>query len=124
MMTGTATGIILIVSVMLLMPLVLISGFRVQMIPGIGETLEGLLPRFITQGLNLKFFFGGTALLIVVGVYALSNYADLPPTQAGASETAPPWLTPTLVGLSCEEESKRLRAIENKIVRGRVRRLH
>ena len=31
-------------------------------------TLDANLPRFITQGLNVQFFFGGTSLLIVVGV--------------------------------------------------------
>jgi len=51
-----------------LLPMFLINGFRVQMLPWIGPTLERLLPAFITQGLNLKFFFGGTSLLIVVGV--------------------------------------------------------
>ena len=51
-----------------LLPLVLISGFRVQMLPWIGPSLEKYMPTLLTQGLNLKFFFGGTALLIVVGV--------------------------------------------------------
>ena len=51
-----------------LLPLILISGFRVQMLPGIGPALDDFLPKFVTQGLNVKFFFGGTALLIVVGV--------------------------------------------------------
>ena len=51
-----------------LLPLVLISGFPVQKLPGIGPALDGFLPKFVTQGLNVKFFFGGTALLIVVGV--------------------------------------------------------
>jgi preprotein translocase subunit SecY len=51
-----------------LLPIILISGLRVQMLPGVGPALEGFLPRFITQGLNVKFFFGGTSLLIVVGV--------------------------------------------------------
>lgn len=51
-----------------LMPLIMISGFKVQNLPMIGPTLDSILPAFITQGLNLKFFFGGTALLIVVGV--------------------------------------------------------
>jgi preprotein translocase subunit SecY len=44
------------------------SGFPVQQLPGIGPTLESFLPSILTSGLNLKFFFGGTALLIVVGV--------------------------------------------------------
>jgi len=51
-----------------LLPLVLISGVRIQMLPWIGPTLDGFLPAMVTQGLNVKFFFGGTALLIVVGV--------------------------------------------------------
>jgi preprotein translocase subunit SecY len=51
-----------------LLPLILISGFRVQMLPWIGPGLDSALPRWVTQGLNVKFFFGGTALLIVVGV--------------------------------------------------------
>ncbi len=38
------------------------------MLPWIGPTLEGILPSFVTQGLGVKFFFGGTSLLIVVGV--------------------------------------------------------
>jgi preprotein translocase subunit SecY len=51
-----------------LLPLVLISGLRVQLLPWIGPALERWLPAFITNGMNVKFFFGGTALLIVVGV--------------------------------------------------------
>ena len=51
-----------------LLPMFLISGFRVQMLPWIGPTLEKIVPGFITTGLGLKFFFGGTSLLIVVGV--------------------------------------------------------
>jgi len=52
-----------------LLPVFLISGFRVQTLPfGIGETLDNLLPGFLTQGLGVDFFFGGTSLLIVVGV--------------------------------------------------------
>ncbi len=51
-----------------LLPMFLISGFRAQMLPVIGPGLDALLPDFITRGLNVKFFFGGTSLLIVVGV--------------------------------------------------------
>jgi preprotein translocase subunit SecY len=35
---------------------------------GLGEALDNFLPAFITSGLGVKFFFGGTSLLIVVGV--------------------------------------------------------
>ncbi|HVH25158.1 MAG TPA: preprotein translocase subunit SecY [Vicinamibacterales bacterium] len=51
-----------------LLPNFLISGFRVAPIPFIGETLDANIPRFITEGLNVPFYFGGTSLLIVVGV--------------------------------------------------------
>jgi preprotein translocase subunit SecY len=34
----------------------------------IGPTLDSLLPRWFTEGLGIKFYFGGTSLLIVVGV--------------------------------------------------------
>jgi preprotein translocase subunit SecY len=37
-------------------------------IPFIGERLDAILPKFITEGMNVTFFFGGTSLLIVVGV--------------------------------------------------------
>jgi preprotein translocase subunit SecY len=51
-----------------IIPNFLISGFRVAPIPFIGEWLDSALPKFITQGLNVPFYFGGTSLLIVVGV--------------------------------------------------------
>lgn len=54
--------------VIALLPTILISGINVQVLPGIGGTLDSLMPAFLTQGLGLKFFFGGTSLLIVVGV--------------------------------------------------------
>jgi preprotein translocase subunit SecY len=52
-----------------ILPVFLISGLQVQRLPwGIGPAMDGVLPDFVTQGLNVKFFFGGTSLLIVVGV--------------------------------------------------------
>ena len=51
-----------------LLPEFLSSGFKVQSIPGIGPWLDGVLPRFVTQGFGFNFYFGGTSLLIVVGV--------------------------------------------------------
>ena len=50
------------------LPVLLISGLQVQQLPWIGTTLDAILPKFLTEGLNVKFFFGGTSLLIVVGV--------------------------------------------------------
>jgi preprotein translocase subunit SecY len=55
-------------SVVALIPNFLLSGFQVAPIPFIGDALDAALPRFITQGLGVTFFFGGTSLLIVVGV--------------------------------------------------------
>ncbi len=51
-----------------ILPEFLLMGFKVAPIPFIGESLDAMLPRFVTQGLNVQFFFGGTSLLIVVGV--------------------------------------------------------
>ncbi|HJZ74415.1 MAG TPA: preprotein translocase subunit SecY, partial [Vicinamibacterales bacterium] len=51
-----------------LLPQFLISGFKVAPIPFIGPWLDAYLPTFITQGMNVQFFFGGTSLLIIVGV--------------------------------------------------------
>ena len=51
-----------------ILPEFLIPGFKVAPIPFIGERLDAILPRFITEGLNVTFYFGGTSLLIIVGV--------------------------------------------------------
>jgi len=55
-------------SLIALLPNFLISGFKVAPIPLVGEWLDANLPKFITEGLNVPYFFGGTSLLIVVGV--------------------------------------------------------
>ena len=34
----------------------------------VGDFLEANLPQWFTQGLNVQFYFGGTSILIVVGV--------------------------------------------------------
>jgi preprotein translocase subunit SecY len=49
-------------------PEFLMTGFHVQTIPFIGPGLDATLPLWITQGLGVQFYFGGTSLLIVVGV--------------------------------------------------------
>jgi preprotein translocase subunit SecY len=51
-----------------ILPDFLITGFRVAPIPYVGDWLDAALPAFITQGMGLTFYFGGTTLLIVVGV--------------------------------------------------------
>jgi preprotein translocase subunit SecY len=51
-----------------ILPDFLISGIQVAPIPFIGATLDAALPPWVTQGLGVTFYFGGTSLLIVVGV--------------------------------------------------------
>ena len=50
------------------LPDVMISGVRVDAIPFIGDWLYSFTPGFITNGLGITFYFGGTSLLIIVGV--------------------------------------------------------
>ena len=51
-----------------ILPEFLITGFKVAPIPLIGDRLDAALPLWFTQGLGVTFYFGGTTLLIVVGV--------------------------------------------------------
>src|SRR6187397_2032094 len=51
-----------------ILPEFLITGFKVAPIPFIGERLDAILPEWFTQGMNVTFYFGGTSLLIIVGV--------------------------------------------------------
>jgi preprotein translocase subunit SecY len=63
-----------------LLPEFLIAGFRVDPIPLIGVPLDNFLTQnnldWITRGLGLNFYFGGTSLLIVVGV-AMDTVAQI-----------------------------------------------
>jgi preprotein translocase subunit SecY len=55
-----------------LLPEFLMAGFKVAPIPVIGPGLDAFLSEnnlgWITEGLHLNFYFGGTSLLIIVGV--------------------------------------------------------
>jgi preprotein translocase subunit SecY len=55
-----------------ILPEFLITGFKVAPLPVIGPGLDSFLSNnnlgWITEGLHLNFYFGGTSLLIVVGV--------------------------------------------------------
>jgi preprotein translocase subunit SecY len=55
-------------AIIALLPEFMLTGFKVQPIPFIGDWLDSVTPRFITEGLNVRFYFGGTSLLIIVGV--------------------------------------------------------
>jgi len=50
------------------LPELMIFGFKVDGLPWIGSTLDSFTPTWITNGLGIDFYFGGTSLLIVVGV--------------------------------------------------------
>jgi preprotein translocase subunit SecY len=63
----TLVGAIYLAAVAVL-PEFMITGFKVQALPVIGEFLDANLPNWFTQGLNIDFYFGGTSILIVVGV--------------------------------------------------------
>ncbi len=51
-----------------ILPEFITTGFKVAPLPLIGEFLDQALPKFLTQGLGLDLYFGGTSILIVVGV--------------------------------------------------------
>src|SRR5437764_4724420 len=52
-----------------ILPDFLIAGVHVAQIPfGIGAWLDRALPLWFTEGMGFQFYFGGTSLLIVVGV--------------------------------------------------------
>ncbi len=63
----TLAGAIYLAAVAIL-PEFMITGFKVQALPFVGPWLEANLPKFITQGMGVDFMFGGTSILIVVGV--------------------------------------------------------
>lgn len=63
----TLVGAIYLATVAVL-PDLMIVGFQVNAIPFIGDSLDAVTPRFITDGLGITFYFGGTSLLIIVGV--------------------------------------------------------
>ena len=50
------------------LPEFLMTGFNVGGLPFVGPTLDLWLPQWFTEGMGINFFFGGTSLLIVVGV--------------------------------------------------------
>ena len=51
-----------------LIPEFMMTGFHFQALPWIGDWLDLVMPDFIKEGLGVQFYFGGTSILIVVGV--------------------------------------------------------
>ena len=58
----------LYLSILSLLPMIMIQGIKLQHIVGIGVWIDTYFPRWLLDGLGVTFFFGGTSLLIVVGV--------------------------------------------------------
>ena len=58
----------LYLSILSLLPQIMISGIKLQRLPGIGNYIDATFPRWLLDGLGVNFYFGGTSLLIVVGV--------------------------------------------------------
>jgi len=50
------------------LPDFLLNGFKLRGLPVIGDTLDLWAPNWVTEGMGIQFYFGGTSLLIVVGV--------------------------------------------------------
>jgi preprotein translocase subunit SecY len=48
--------------------MIMISGIKLQHLPFFGNWIDAHFPRFLLDGLGVNFYFGGTSLLIVVGV--------------------------------------------------------
>jgi len=63
----TLVGAIYLAAIAIL-PEFLLTGFKVQALPWVGDFLETNLPKWFSQGMNIDFYFGGTSILIVVGV--------------------------------------------------------
>ncbi|MBV9301811.1 MAG: preprotein translocase subunit SecY [Acidobacteriaceae bacterium] len=58
----------LYLSILALIPQIMISGIKLQRLPLVGNFIDAHFPRFLLDGLGVNFYFGGTSLLIVVGV--------------------------------------------------------
>jgi preprotein translocase subunit SecY len=58
----------LYLAVLSIIPEIMISGIKLQSLPLIGNWIDTWVPRFLLDGLGVTFYFGGTSLLIVVGV--------------------------------------------------------
>ncbi|HXF26689.1 MAG TPA: preprotein translocase subunit SecY [Bryobacteraceae bacterium] len=58
----------LYLAVLSLIPQVMIAGIKLQRLPLVGNWIDTYFPRWLLDGLGVNFYFGGTSLLIVVGV--------------------------------------------------------
>ena len=58
----------LYLAILCMIPDIMLHGIKLQHLPLVGVFIDNYFPRFLLDGLNVQFYFGGTSLLIVVGV--------------------------------------------------------
>jgi preprotein translocase subunit SecY len=72
-LTRLTTAGAIYLALVALLPQFILSGFQVQYLPFVGQSLDNLLrsnplTSWVTTGIGINFYFGGTSLLIVIGV--------------------------------------------------------
>ncbi|HEY7392333.1 MAG TPA: preprotein translocase subunit SecY [Bryobacteraceae bacterium] len=71
-MNGILTKITVVggvyLSILSVIPAIMMSGIKLNHLALIGNWVDRVAPRFLLEGMNVQFYFGGTSLLIVVGV--------------------------------------------------------
>ncbi|HST24026.1 MAG TPA: preprotein translocase subunit SecY, partial [Blastocatellia bacterium] len=72
-LTRLTTAGALYLALVALLPQFILSGFQFQYLPFIGQSIDNLLrsnplTSWVTTGIGVDFYFGGTSLLIVIGV--------------------------------------------------------
>ena len=55
-------------AILCMIPDIMLYGIHLQHLPLVGNFIDQYFPRWMLEGLNVQFYFGGTSLLIVVGV--------------------------------------------------------
>jgi len=63
----TLVGAVYLAAVSVL-PNFLLTGIKLGSLPWLGAKIDPYIPTWVTEGLGIQFYFGGTSLLIVVGV--------------------------------------------------------
>jgi preprotein translocase subunit SecY len=58
----------LYLALLCLIPDIMLGGIKLQHLPLVGNFVDATFPRWLLDGLGVNFYFGGTSLLIVVGV--------------------------------------------------------
>jgi preprotein translocase subunit SecY len=72
-LTRLSTAGAIYLAIVALLPQFLLQGFQFQYLPLIGPSIDSLLrgnplTAWLTTGIGVNFYFGGTSLLIVIGV--------------------------------------------------------